>query len=113
MKNNSTPVVAIAIAVVTCFAIAGAVVIAVAIPEGGNPGSLIALLLGSLAPTIATLAALMKVNAVAEHVEYLANGGGDAKNRAALADVLKPELLKDDDETAALLASDRVHRSRE
>lgn len=57
---------------------------------------------------LAQLVQARKVGETAEQVKYLANGGSDAKNRTALVDVLKPEVIRDDylenDE-----AADRAH----
>lgn len=41
-------------------------------------------------------------------VDYLANGGTDAKVRAGIADVVRPEFLRDD--SGDQIAADRVHR---
>lgn len=47
--------------------------------------------------------------AIDAKVDYLANGGTDAKLRAGVADVVRPEFLRDD--VSDQLAADRVHRA--
>lgn len=102
--------VIVGVVVVVCFAIAAVVAITIAAPDGANTGSIITLLLGSLAPTIAALANLAKTEKIQAQVDELSNGLGDAKHRAAIADVVRPEFLRDD--AAPLLDQDRARRSR-
>lgn len=114
--SNSTAIV-VAVCVVFCFTLATVAAIFIAAPDGANTGSLITSLLGTLAPTIAALALLVKVNSTEAKVDRveattdrLANGLLDAKIRAGVADVLDPSLI---DETAhQQLATDRHHRSK-
>lgn len=105
-------VLVIALAAVFCFTASAVVVIAVAVPDGGNAGSLIALLVATLAPTLATIANLVKTTGVeqrledvAANAEQLTNGGMDAKIRAGVADVLRPSMV--DPEVEAQLVHDR------
>lgn len=98
--------------IVACFVtvVLASVTVVVLVPDQ-SAVALTTALLGSLTSTIAVLAALAKVSAVDEKVEYLANGGTDAKIRAGIADVVKPELLRADADTDELLAADRAHRA--
>lgn len=107
-SSVSGTVLAVVIAVVVCFTISAVVAIAIAVPEGANQGSLIALLLGSLAPTLATLVNLAKTASVANQVNELSNGLMDSKIRAGVADVIEPEHLNDD--AADLIDADRARR---
>lgn len=114
--SSTTPLL-VCITVLSCFAIAAAVVIFVAVPDGANTGSLVALLLANLASTIPILVSVFKVNAVqnqvdevAQDTERLANGTGDAKIRAAVAAVLAPHLI--DPEAREQLAADEVTNRR-
>ena len=113
---NST-VIVVVVAVMFCFVVAAVVGLVVFAPDGTDVGPTVTALLGSLATVIPIVVTLVKVQSMDakqekldRKVEYLANGGTDAKNRAALADVLRPELLKDDPETKAQLEADRAHR---
>jgi hypothetical protein len=114
---TSTTVIVVVVAVMFCFVVAAVVGLTIFAREGTDVGPTVTALLGALATAIPILVTLVKVqeqgakqNELSEKVDYLANGGTDAKNRAALADVLKPELLKDDPETQAQLEADRAHR---
>lgn len=104
-------VVVIAVCVVFCFTVAACVAVFVASPEGANTGSLITILVGTLAPTIASLGLLVKVQQVDEKADTtsaqvsqiaqdtyrLTNGLLDAKVRAGVADVV-PHLVHPDAE---------------
>jgi len=112
-KPVSGTALVLTMAAVVLFIIAAVVVIAVAVPEGGNPGSLIAILIGSLAPTLAAIAAVAKIGNVEQRVEQvaadtsdLANGRGDAKMRAAVATVIGDEQVHPD--ARAQVAEDRI-----
>lgn len=116
MKSSNALVIGIAgcfVAVVTaCTAIY------IANPAGENITSVLTILLGSLGSTIAVLATLAKVGDVDKRVgdvdrkvDFLANGGTDAKIRAGIADVVKDEFLKDEEGTAEQLEADRAHRA--
>lgn len=107
MSNNipqtpvSTTVLMACATILFCFVTAAVVVVFLAVPEGANTGSLIAILTGQLAPTLATLFTLVKLSTVqvqvrdvATDTDKLANGYGDAKIREAVADVL-PEHMVD------------------
>lgn len=118
-RGSATPLVAVIVGVVVivCFTMASCVALFVAAPEGANTGSLITILLGNLAPTLAVLALLakqqqtdQKVDTIGQTTHRLANGLLDAKIRAGVADVLDPAYI---DETAVQqLATDRAHRDR-
>lgn len=94
---DPTVVLLVCVTVIICFVLACVVIVFVAAPDGANTGSLVALLVAQLAPTIAAVAALSQLRRVAStaadtaaDVERLANGVGDAKFRAAVADVVDP-----------------------
>lgn len=58
---------------------------------------------------VTQLVAMAKVGEVDRKVDYLANGGMDAKVRAGVADVVKPTLLNDD--AAEQITADRATRA--
>lgn len=66
--------------------------------------------IGLAGVVVTQLVSTRKAEETNRQVRYLANGGTDAKIRAGIADVIKPELLKDEDGTAAQLEADRAHR---
>lgn len=109
MKQTSATVLLIVVGAVTCFVVAAAVVIFVAAPEGANTGSLIALLIGIIPTTAASLAALAKVDQTGKVVDDLANGKMDAKIRAGLADLLPEHQIKP--EAREQVARDRIRRN--
>lgn len=101
-----------------CTVVVSIVVLVVFAPRGTDVGPIVTALLGSFATLVPAVLTLMQVRNVKQRQEdadakldFLTNGGLDAKARAAIADVVKPSVLKDDDETAALLAADRAHRA--
>lgn len=123
--KHDTPaptVMIVAGTVMFCFVIAGCVSVFIAAPEGANTGSLVALLIGALAPTLASLAVLAKVQGVDEKADRtsrevsavrqdtyaLTNGLLDAKVRAAVADVAHPSFIRPD--AAEQIAADRAVR---
>lgn len=115
--TSATVVVVAVVALMFCVVVVAVVGLTIFAREGTDVGPTVTALLGALATAIPILVTLVKVQEqgakqeeLSEKVDYLANGGTDAKNRAALADVLKPELLKDDPETQAQLEADRAHR---
>lgn len=110
--RNPNNVVVIVGGVVFCFVVAACVVVFVAAPEGANTGSLIAILVGSLAPTLASLGVLAKVNRVADDTYRLTNGLLDAKVRAAIADTT-PEHMLDPDYVDQQLHADRRVRDQQ
>lgn len=105
--NNN--VVVIVGGVVFCFVVAACVAVFIAAPEGANTGSLVAILIGSLAPTLASLGVLAKVNKVADDTHALTNGLLDAKVRAGFADVAHPSFIRP--EARDQIARDRVTRA--
>lgn len=109
--KNPTPVI---IAAAACFVslVAGVVVLVIFAPEGADVGDILAQLFTGLASLGAVVASVMtrtKVEAVSKSVDYLANGGMDSKTRAGMADIIKPEFLRDD--AAAQLDADRANRA--
>lgn len=124
MTNRSTPspavsttVVVVGVVVVFCFTIAACVAIFVAAPDGANTGSLVTILLSSVAQVIGVLALLIKVSGtdakvdqVAQDTYRLTNGLLDAKVRAGVADVVDPSLLRED--AHVQVALDRQVRSQ-
>lgn len=87
IRTNSTVQLACA-TVVLCFTISAVVILAIAVPDGGNAGSLTALLLANLATALPLLLNLGKTANIERVVEHQANGGGDAKIKAAVHAVL-------------------------
>lgn len=102
---------ALVLGVVLCFTVVVAACTAIFIsnPDGDNVTQLVTILLGSLGSTVAVLATLAKVSTMDQKVDYLANGGTDAKIRAGLADIIRPEFLRDD--ITVQIAEDRIHRA--
>lgn len=96
----------VGVAAVFCFTVAAVVAVTIAIPDGGNAGSLVALLLGSMAPTIAAIVGIARINGVEDKVDELGNGVMEAKIRTALADVLAPDHI--DPAARAQVANDRI-----
>lgn len=118
-RNNppaiSYTVLMVCVVVLVCFMAACAVAVFLAAPEGANTFSLIALLIGSVPATVASLVGLVKISGVAEQMtdvqadtNALTNGLGDAKLRAAVADVLHPNLV--DPAIKTQLEADKLHR---
>lgn len=107
----SSTALVVGVVVVFCFTVAAVVVVAVAVPDGGNAGSLVALLLGSMATTIPAIAALAKISNVQEQVTDLNNGRMDSKIRAAVADVIGPNQVHPP--ARAQVANDRARRDTE
>lgn len=111
----STTVLMACVTTAFCFVVAACVAVFLAVPEGANTFSLVAILVGSLAPTIASLVGLVKLSSVQTQVidvaadtEKLTNGFGDAKLRRAVADVLHPDLI--DPAVRAQLSRDETSR---
>lgn len=101
------------VTVVVCFVVAACTAIFLAVPDGANTFSLVAILLATVPSTIASLVGLVKLSGVAEQVtdvatdtHELTNGLGQAKLRAAVAEVVHPDLI----DPAALpqLAADKA-----
>lgn len=102
---RATATLIVVVGAIVCFTIAAVVTVAVAIPEGANTGSLIALLLANLASVIPALVAAARATQTATGVEALSNGTMDAKIRTALAEVMRPEAV--DPAAKPQLAQDR------
>lgn len=107
--TSSTTVIVVAVASMFCFTMAAAVAIVVAVPEGTNPGALVALLLAAMGTAVPAVLALAKIGRVAAQVDDLSNGLMDSKIRAGVADVLPPQLVHQD--AREQLESDRARRS--
>lgn len=110
MKNLTAVIYAAALCF--CFGITGIVVLVIFAPEGTDIAAVLSQIFTGLAALGGAAVALLtrnKVETMDKKVEYLANGGTDSKNRAAIADVLKPEFIRDD--AADLLDADRIHRT--
>lgn len=112
----STTVIVVSVVVMFCFVVAAVTGLTILAPDGSDVGAITTALLGSLATAVPVLVTLVKVQsmdgkqtATDEKVDYLANGGMDAKIRAGIADVVKAELLKPD--AADQLETDRAHRA--
>lgn len=97
--------------IVACFVtvVTASTVAFIFAPDGDAVAMFLTMVLGFATSTIAVLVTLTKVQSVDEKVEYLANGGMDAKVRAGVAEVLRPELV--DPEAEDLIAVDRVTRA--
>lgn len=104
----STPLI---IAVAVIFAVTDIAIVLVLLftPADRDALSVVTPLLTSLGGVIATLFAVdRRVGSVENKVDYMVNGGTDAKIRAGIADVVKPEFLRDD--AADQLEADYEHR---
>jgi hypothetical protein len=115
VNGVSPTILVVGVVVVFCFTTAGVVTIALA---GPDQEATITILVGLLAPTIASLVTLAKTAGVAARVEKVAsdtddltNGLMDAKIRAAVADVLPDHQL--DPAAADQIADDRERRDRD
>lgn len=115
MKTTNAVVLAIAAGFVTIVAAATVVFLA----DSAAAAGFVTPLLTFAGTTFAVVAGLASVGRkqdeqrrqlddVSSKVEYLANGGTDAKVRAGVADVIRSELL--DPKAAEQLAADRAHR---
>jgi hypothetical protein len=103
--------VVIGVVVAFCVVVTAVVVLLIAAPADRDVSTTIPALLAAVGTLGTSLLALLGIRSIDQKVDYLANGGTDAKIRAGIADVVKPELLKDDDSTAAQLDVDRAHRA--
>lgn len=89
-------VIALSIVAVFIATLGTVVAFAIAVDDGARVASLIGLVLPSTSAVILALVQLYKLQSIERTVSDLANGRGDAKNRVAIADVVKPEFLQDD-----------------
>lgn len=94
---RQTIVLIVCVTVLASVVIVAVVVAFVLVPEGTNTVLLVTVLVGMLPPTVASLIAVLSIRQVsagqtdmASDVGKLANGIGDAKFRAAVADVVDP-----------------------
>lgn len=117
MSNKPVSTTAVVVGVVTafCFTTAAVVALVVAAPEGTDVSAVVSTLLASLAAAIGVLATLVKVEKVDAQLERtdakvtdLTNGLMDAKIRAAVADVLRPDFV--DPQVHPQLEEDRTRR---
>lgn len=125
MTNSPTPHVPNSRGDNTVLIVAGTVVgvvvvvaitaVAIAIEDGARAASMIALIVGPLATLLAFLGLFVKVQSLGgdvakslEQTTELTNGLGDAKFRAAVADVLHNDLI--DPAVHDQLARDRARR---
>lgn len=102
-----------AIVVLFCATIAGVVLLATLVEDAS---AYVTPLLGSMAPTIAVLAAMRAIESVRQDTHALTNGLLDRKTRAAVAEVLDDELLDPqyrDSQTASVDTAAQGHQSRE
>jgi hypothetical protein len=111
----SGTVLLVCITTMMCFVVGIAALVWIFAPGGNDPTVLVSTLVGTLAPTIAVMAALAKIGNVSEQVadvaedaNKMANGLGDSKIRAAVADVLPDHLI--DPASRQLVESDRLRR---
>lgn len=112
-NGPSYTVLMVCITVVVCFIGAACVAVFLAAPEGANTFSLVAILLGVIPSTVASLVALVSIKGVSAQVtavqsdtDALTNGLGLAQARTAVADVLPPGLV--DPNAHSQLAADRT-----
>lgn len=107
MKTSSNALIA---GIVVCFVVVVGACTAVylADPGGDNVAGFITPILGFTGTTLALLATLHKIGETDKKVDYLANGGTDAKIRAGIADVVRDDLLKPGLEEQ--LEADYAHR---
>lgn len=100
MKNPTTALALIAAAALCfCVGVASIVILVIFAPEGTDIAAILAQVFTGLAALGAAAGAILtrsKVERVGKTVDYLANGGSDAKNRTSLVDVIKPEYLRED-----------------
>lgn len=112
LKNNTAVLVAaIVCATLVVFGlITGFVVLVLYAP----PGTDLVKLLGAIGTGLALVAGqavqIAKQRSTDRKVDYLANGGTDAKTRAGVADVVRPEFLKPE-YLADQLEADQEHRA--
>lgn len=104
----SGTVLIICAAATFCVVIGVSGLVFVAVDESKNPVGLVAMFLAAFSAFMTSIATLVTVGKIKAQVDYLANGGSDAKARAALADVLNPSLIRDDAQEQ--LVADRIHR---
>lgn len=121
-KPSPTVAPAVLVALIICgtvlglAAIAGFVVLVLNAPPEtdlvkllGAVGTGLALVIAQVANYVKTGRVESRVAAQGAQVEYLTNGGTDAKVRAGLADIIDPRFLKPD--VGEQLEADRAHRA--
>lgn len=113
--NRSTGVIVWAAVVMFVATMATVIALAFAIDDGARVESLVGIILPAAASLVVAMLALVKISQVGDQVDKvskqttdLTNGLLDAKVRAAVADVLAPELV--DPAAEQLLTSDRHRR---
>lgn len=114
--RSDTAILLVCVTVLVCVVVTASALVYVFAPSGTDLPSLTTTLVGALAPTIAAMVAVIKVGGVANQVadvaedtNKLANGMGDAKIRAAVADVLPDHLI--DTGAKPQLEADRLRRA--
>lgn len=114
--RSDTVVLLICVTVLVSIVVAVAALVWVFSPPGVDPTPVVATLVATLPPTIAGMAAVVKVGGVSSQVadvqedtNRLANGLGDSKIRAAVADVLPDHLV--DPAVKPQLEADRLRRA--
>lgn len=112
---TSTSVLLVCVTVLVSVVVGASSLVFIFAPSGTDPTVLAATLVGTLAPTIAALGAMVKIGGVSSQVsdmaqdtDKLANGLGDAKIRAAIAEVLPDHLI--DPSVKPQLEADRLRR---
>ena len=122
MSDNPPPITASTTVLLVCITVLVSLVVAAAaavyVFGPAHDGSIAAILISILAPTIASMVAVIKVGGVASQVSHvaqdtnqLANGLGDAKIRSAVADVLADHMV--DPHAKQQLADDRERLERQ
>lgn len=113
MKNTTAVLIG---GIVACFVVVVVACTLVTLFSDRDVATFITPVLGFTGTTLALLATLArvgavdaKVDSVTESVDYLANGGTDAKIRAGIADVVKEDFIKDD--VGEQLDADRATRA--
>lgn len=104
-------VVVIAIALMFICVVGAATTMVMAVEDGARVESLIVIMLGALGTIVTAVAGLYVSIATKRQVDFLANGGTDAKVRAGIADMIDGRYLRDD--VHEQLALDRAVRARE
>lgn len=110
-SGPSDNVMILAVVMIFASVVASITTMAVAVEDGARLESLATQLLAAVPATLGVLVLLAKLHGVGRQVDFLANGGTDAKVRAAIGDVVDPALLRDDAHDQ--IAVDRAVRDRQ
>lgn len=87
-NNTSNNIIAVCVTVIVCFTLAAAVGVFIAVPDGANTGSLIAIIMASLPGNIVGITALVKANSIKEDTGAILNGRMEAKIESVMKTVL-------------------------